>query len=874
MSVYDTGSIVPGELIQVGLTTSHILVVVNVVSRTKLELTSNLPFEVTLTVGVRLIRKNQLLTVYSDPLGQVTMSNPISTAAATGRAGAYLRDARFDYIVSGTGISPSRLYTDADHSGGAPTPFWVNARSFPTIQAAVNSLPISGGVVYIPAGKYVLAAGLVIDKPNVTLEGDGIYAFGESYSTIIEPAEPNEYDLITVNHYAFRLRNVQLNGKATESGGSKSCIVINGAGVVGPLALCTLENVSIQAAPKHGILLRDALSFLATNCEVLYCKGSGIRAEGLSGGSTNVRFVSCQSGFNDGKGIELKKVVNATLLACAMEGNRGGAGEDEGNAIDAVNCAALRVLGCYFENANVPDPPPNPPEPPVVVRAKQFIYLLNCDSAVVESSMFFWGAKAPIRMACLHDASGMRFANNTEYIADNPTIEQLEHVEGILWLRNARGAIQFGNREVNIDQPRIRISGLGLPSLSRNATTVVATDFTTLQLAVDALPAGGGTVYIPEGTYTKDTFPRFVAPLKLPTNRPVRLVGDGPNATILKASDTEAPDADIVQLQGDHQSIEHIGIQGLDNGLSTGRALVIGRFNGDGDLGVPVRHAAVVDCAITDGGLHGLFAVAHGDGDEAVDGVVDGLFVTDAGILTNYTTGVRLGSACNGWRLARISTTLIRGIDHLILDGALQTSIVDSTFLTPQSGSLAAAVRLRDVTSVRLSRCNLLCQGLFLSLPLLIFEGLCAAVGVEQCSFEQTAVPLFDIEIADGATVKDLVLVNPRFEKPGPQEETVEIRVPAPGANGLTELQIVGGSVIFGGNTSDMKAVRVGGYSGSSPYMMMPGSGLRLRLPSLTATDIGALADPKSGDVVFNRTDHRVMFYDPTFGWKALAIQS
>ena len=156
-------------------------------------------------------------------------------------------------------------------------------------------------------------------------------------------------------------------------------------------------------------------------------------------------------------------------------------------------------------------------------------------------------------------------------------------------------------------------------------------------------------------------------------------------------------------------------------------------------------------------------------------------------------------------------------------------------------------------------------------LPLLVFEGLCAAVSVEQCFFEQAAVPLFDIEIAEDATVKDLVFINPRFEKPGPQGQTFEIRVPAPGTNGLTELQIVGGTVIFGGSTSGMKPVRVDGYgTGSAPYMMMPGSGLRLRLPSLTTADVLALPDPRGGDLVYDQTANRPKFYNPQLGWIAL----
>jgi hypothetical protein len=58
----------------------------------------------------------------------------------------------------------SRLYIDAA-SGTPPTPAWVNAQSYPSIQAAMDAIEPPGGTVYLPAGTYLITDTIVI-RPN------------------------------------------------------------------------------------------------------------------------------------------------------------------------------------------------------------------------------------------------------------------------------------------------------------------------------------------------------------------------------------------------------------------------------------------------------------------------------------------------------------------------------------------------------------------------------------------------------------------------------------------------------------------------------------------------------------------------------------
>lgn len=62
----------------------------------------------------------------------------------------------------------------------------LNAGDFPSLQAAVDALPLEGGQIFLPAGLYVFAHDVVIGKPNVVLRG------AEGGGTIIQTSQLKE----------------------------------------------------------------------------------------------------------------------------------------------------------------------------------------------------------------------------------------------------------------------------------------------------------------------------------------------------------------------------------------------------------------------------------------------------------------------------------------------------------------------------------------------------------------------------------------------------------------------------------------------------------------------------------------------------------
>jgi hypothetical protein len=62
--------------------------------------------------GQRLVNRTAQPLIYNDPAGNTaTASSQLTTDPATGWASGYLREYRFDYIVSGTGLT-TRIFPD------------------------------------------------------------------------------------------------------------------------------------------------------------------------------------------------------------------------------------------------------------------------------------------------------------------------------------------------------------------------------------------------------------------------------------------------------------------------------------------------------------------------------------------------------------------------------------------------------------------------------------------------------------------------------------------------------------------------------------------------------------------------------------------
>jgi hypothetical protein len=118
--VRHVGTIQVTDTLQVDTSTPDLLVVAEVVANPSAPILRvwnwSRPQGISVATGKRLLRKTANAIVYPNPTGPVPQGPaPVSSLAtdpATGRAGGYVAAYRFDYTVSGTGLTP-RLYADA-----------------------------------------------------------------------------------------------------------------------------------------------------------------------------------------------------------------------------------------------------------------------------------------------------------------------------------------------------------------------------------------------------------------------------------------------------------------------------------------------------------------------------------------------------------------------------------------------------------------------------------------------------------------------------------------------------------------------------------------------------------------------------------------
>lgn len=311
--VFDVGAILIGDSLSVNGSTLPSLLVDSVdVANNILNVLLTVGSPITLNVTDRLTPVSLPRPVaYSDLFAVNSLGNSISTNTTSGRGSAYLGTRKVDYIVNIAGSSP-RLYSDADGGHVFTAPAWRNVVDYNSVQAAVDSLPPIGGVVYIPAGQYSPASVplfipplvLPFDRP-VTILGDGVDKSILIYDVIHSNSQPidNNLDLILVGGDSQTIQGLTLRGSAGLGSGTGRGIVLRRRGV-NPITQSnqilynsTIKDVLVQKCFGVGIDFdtspRDGLGQFVVistveNVEVRSCVGGGVHVGG--NGSTTVHF--------------------------------------------------------------------------------------------------------------------------------------------------------------------------------------------------------------------------------------------------------------------------------------------------------------------------------------------------------------------------------------------------------------------------------------------------------------------------------------------------------------------------------------------------------------------------------------------------------
>jgi hypothetical protein len=180
------------------------------------------------------------------------------------------------------------------------------------MQAAINAVPANGGVVYIPAGRYLVREALFITRDNTVITGAGTGAT----LLIMGLSSP------AVGYSCIDVRTSLANGG---SGGNITGVTITNLSINGNKAVNTsagANGILIACTTQH-VLSQTSIS----NVTIFDCTNSGILLEGLDNGANDIYRVeqthihNCRLYANNGVGISQFKTNNTTISGCVFADN-------------------------------------------------------------------------------------------------------------------------------------------------------------------------------------------------------------------------------------------------------------------------------------------------------------------------------------------------------------------------------------------------------------------------------------------------------------------------------------------------------------------------------------------------------------------------
>jgi len=182
----------------------------------------------------------------------------------------------------------------------AKPPAVIEASQYPSLQAALDALPPSGGVVEIGPGEWVLQEPLVLQKEDVLLVGAGTATHIKNANTKGQPAliiqPPGLAENPRASLWRVSVQNLRLTGNE-QSGTGILARHVN--------EIC-LQGISVSYHGGHGIHLDNCYEDpRICNCLITYNKKTGLQLDGchdivVCGNQfeENLDALVCQDGFN------------------------------------------------------------------------------------------------------------------------------------------------------------------------------------------------------------------------------------------------------------------------------------------------------------------------------------------------------------------------------------------------------------------------------------------------------------------------------------------------------------------------------------------------------------------------------------------------
>jgi len=225
---------------------------------------------------------------------------------------------------------------------------------YSAIQSAINS--VSSGIVYFPAGPYLITKGLVVNSNNTVLMGSG----KNTASMIVSACNSN---IITVNGMRCSIDGLAIDGNGNGKNGRG--YNKNGDGIVINGTQSEVSNCIIQNCAGNGInapyVQTSNHNKNISNCKIYTCKQAGIIVS-----SNDMYIKDCEIANNEGNQQVILAGANNRMYNCHIWSAdqymtnkntvgveiRGGGGQVQGCVFDRNNKYGLSINPNKFQSVN------------------------------------------------------------------------------------------------------------------------------------------------------------------------------------------------------------------------------------------------------------------------------------------------------------------------------------------------------------------------------------------------------------------------------------------------------------------------------------------------------------------------------------------
>lgn len=205
------------------------------------------------------------------------------------------------------------------------------------IQSAIDSLPSEGGIVYVPAGLYLIdtwAEGSTAEFPlgGISLRNDTILNMAPGAIFKAMPSTHADYTIV----------------RAT---GTKNIAILGGT-YLGDRN----EHIGNTGESGHGISIIGSSNVVVKDCTVLDCWGDGVFVgpnKELSTESTNVKLINVISNNNRRQGLNINGCIAGLIEQCGFNSSNGTSSE-MGIKIEPFNSSRvvkdIVINNCFVTN--------------------------------------------------------------------------------------------------------------------------------------------------------------------------------------------------------------------------------------------------------------------------------------------------------------------------------------------------------------------------------------------------------------------------------------------------------------------------------------------------------------------------------------------